>query len=115
FSQARNRTIRKPFVAGRPPLWTTSTGRSAEPRVRGRFAEVSADSVRTQENLQASDLGFCSPGWTRTNNLPVNSRLLCQLSYRGKSSRAPRGAARANFIPWLPGPQQRGAPCEADE
>ena len=24
-----------------------------------------------------------SPGWTRTNNLPVNSRLLCQLSYRG--------------------------------
>ena len=25
----------------------------------------------------------CSPDWTRTNNLPVNSRLLCQLSYRG--------------------------------
>ena len=25
----------------------------------------------------------CSPSWTRTNNLPVNSRLLCQLSYRG--------------------------------
>lgn len=25
----------------------------------------------------------CSPGWTRTNNLPINSRLLCQLSYRG--------------------------------
>ena len=24
-----------------------------------------------------------SPSWTRTNNLPVNSRLLCQLSYRG--------------------------------
>ena len=24
-----------------------------------------------------------SPGWTRTNNLPINSRLLCQLSYRG--------------------------------
>ena len=24
-----------------------------------------------------------SPDWTRTNNLPVNSRLLCQLSYRG--------------------------------
>jgi hypothetical protein len=25
-----------------------------------------------------------SPGWTRTNNPPVNSRMLCQLSYRGK-------------------------------
>src|SRR5262249_18349250 len=24
-----------------------------------------------------------SPGWTRTNNPPVNSRMLCQLSYRG--------------------------------
>ena len=28
-----------------------------------------------------------SPGWTRTNNLPVNSRLLCQLSYRGMVQR----------------------------
>src|SRR5688572_12699023 len=26
---------------------------------------------------------FDSPGWTRTNNPPVNSRMLCQLSYRG--------------------------------
>ncbi|CAK7284776.1 hypothetical protein SGPA1_30649 [Streptomyces misionensis JCM 4497] len=25
----------------------------------------------------------CSPDWTRTSNLPVNSRLLCQLSYGG--------------------------------
>src|SRR5947208_3325668 len=24
-----------------------------------------------------------SPGWTRTTNPPVNSRMLCQLSYRG--------------------------------
>ena len=24
-----------------------------------------------------------SPGWTRTSNPPVNSRMLCQLSYRG--------------------------------
>ncbi|MDX6363332.1 MAG: hypothetical protein QOC85_2342, partial [Streptomyces sp.] len=28
----------------------------------------------------------CSPDWTRTSNLPVNSRLLCQLSYRRSSS-----------------------------
>src|SRR5690242_12046953 len=27
---------------------------------------------------------FYSPGWTRTNNPPVNSRMLCQLSYRGR-------------------------------
>ena len=26
----------------------------------------------------------CSPGWTRTNNPSVNSRMLCLLSYRGR-------------------------------
>src|SRR6478736_3499640 len=33
-----------------------------------------------------SDLGavVSSPGWTRTNNPPVNSRMLCQLSYWGR-------------------------------
>ena len=28
--------------------------------------------------------GLSSPTWTRTKNLSVNSRLLCQLSYRGR-------------------------------
>lgn len=28
----------------------------------------------------------CSPDWTRTNNRPINSRELCQLSYRGLCS-----------------------------
>ena len=32
--------------------------------------------------MQVSDAGG-SPGWTRTNNPSVNSRMLCQLSYRG--------------------------------
>jgi hypothetical protein len=32
---------------------------------------------------QATDLGFCSSGWTRTNNPAINSRMLCQLSYGG--------------------------------
>src|SRR4051794_38670501 len=32
------------------------------------------------------DLLLCSPGWTRSNNPPVNSRMLCQLSYRGSNS-----------------------------
>lgn len=26
---------------------------------------------------------LCSPAWTRTKNRPINSRKLCQLSYRG--------------------------------
>ncbi len=30
-----------------------------------------------------SDLGLCSPDWTRTSNRPINSRMLCQLSYGG--------------------------------
>ena len=30
-----------------------------------------------------------SPGWTRTNNPPVNSRMLCQLSYRGTRQQRP--------------------------
>jgi hypothetical protein len=29
------------------------------------------------------NLRVCSLTWTRTKNLPVNSRLLCQLSYQG--------------------------------
>src|SRR5215204_1860139 len=32
-------------------------------------------------------LSCSSPGWTRTNNPPVNSRMLCQLSYRGTAQR----------------------------
>jgi predicted NodU family carbamoyl transferase len=31
-------------------------------------------------------LSSSSPGWTRTNNPPVNSRMLCQLSYRGTAA-----------------------------
>ena len=33
-----------------------------------------------------SDLRLCSPGWTRTNNPAINSRVLCQLSYRGRTA-----------------------------
>lgn len=29
----------------------------------------------------------CSPAWTRTKNRPINSRKLCQLSYRGLPDR----------------------------
>ena len=34
-------------------------------------------------SLAYEGLFYSSPGWTRTNNPPVNSRMLCQLSYRG--------------------------------
>src|SRR5687767_3859804 len=44
-----------------------------------------------------------SPGWTRTNNPPVNSRMLCQLSYRGRQlhdcSPALRHASRGGRPP----------------
>src|SRR5829696_940860 len=34
-----------------------------------------------------------SPGWTRTSNPSVNSRMLCQLSYRGMSQKRLYGSA----------------------
>ncbi len=38
----------------------------------------------------ASTCGFAgSRDWTRTSNLPVNSRLLCQLSYAGSPGSTP--------------------------
>jgi hypothetical protein len=51
----------------------------------------------------APDLRKSSPDWTRTNNLPVNSRLLCQLSYRGLLGTAPR----SRELSWRPEPQYR--------
>jgi hypothetical protein len=44
----------------------------------------------------------CSPGWTRTNNPPVNSRMLCQLSYRG-----PAAKRRSQSSVWTRVPQSR--------
>jgi hypothetical protein len=39
--------------------------------------------LKSKKPQIVEDLGLRSPTWTRTKNLPVNSRLLCQLSYRG--------------------------------
>jgi formylglycine-generating enzyme required for sulfatase activity len=53
-----------------------------------------------------------SPVWTRTKNLPVNSRLLCQLSYGGmqhQSSRVIRGP------PWRPEPQYMTPAARAEQ
>lgn len=33
--------------------------------------------------MNSGSINFCSRAWSRTKNLPVNSRVLCQLSYAG--------------------------------
>ena len=51
-----------------------------------RFVTVTWPNIRGAilvDLCQLSYGGSSSPDWTRTSNLPVNSRLLCQLSYRG--------------------------------
>ena len=51
---------------------------------------TSADTLRVSESVRPGPALLpgpnmkSSPSWIRTNNLPVNSRLLCRLSYRGK-------------------------------
>ena len=54
-------------------------------------------SVEEPRNRKAPpEQGFrSSPGWTRTNNPPVNSRMLCQLSYRGRQPADCTGGSRA--------------------
>ena len=65
----RRRRVEPTARTRREPGWKTGRKKDAH---RGRPS--SAD-------MQ----GVCSsPGWTRTNNPPVNSRMLCQLSYRGR-------------------------------
>gem|GEM_PF-5604746 len=56
-----------------------------------------------------------SPTWTRTKNLPVNSRLLCQLSYRGSCRRGPcrnrpRGATGQEYMTPPVGPLPDSGP-----
>jgi hypothetical protein len=59
---------------------------------RAAFHPATASSARSSRSFgQLESLVFAglsdSPGWTRTSNPPVNSRMLCQLSYRGSLSR----------------------------
>jgi hypothetical protein len=44
---------------------------------------MSADTSKRCPKSFAGYTTACSPGWTRTSNPSVNSRMLCQLSYRG--------------------------------
>src|SRR5215213_5358897 len=56
--------------------------------VRVAIGQRHRNDVVSFNNRAARLRGFSySPGWTRTNNIPVNSRTLCQLSYRGTAAR----------------------------
>ena len=57
---------------------------TAEPAKSAPFMHPRRRNAVQKDKPQAADLGCCSPGWTRTNNPSVNSRMLCQLSYRGR-------------------------------
>jgi hypothetical protein len=60
--------------------------------IRGRRAEFARGNGGQQTTRP------CSPGWTRTSNPSVNSRMLCQLSYRGLlPARGHRRDAREDF------------------
>lgn len=60
------------------------------------WTRTSNPPVNSRMLCQLSYRGPSSPDWTRTSNLPVNSRLLCQLSYRGLL-RVPRPRPRPGF------------------
>ena len=50
--------------------------------VGGMWAQDARKPMNPAENRGIKGW-HCFPAWTRTKNLSVNSRLLCQLSYRG--------------------------------
>jgi hypothetical protein len=95
-AQPRARTSGDP---GRQPLCATgaarSNGGSTSRPIHGRNGagrHVMIPSRRRFINGGSPRYRWRSPGrsspiWTRTKNLPVNSRLLCQLSYGGSRSR----------------------------
>ena len=74
----------------RAPGGTTRCGRPPQPPVRtgrrGRHSTMSG--VRAGSCGDRPSRCACSPRWTRTINPAINSRMLCQLSYRGRC-RAP--------------------------
>src|SRR6478672_4713877 len=62
-------------LANRPEA--ARTGTSAPLRGGSRYVSANVKGPVSRPFLH-------SPGWTRTNNPPVNSRMLCQLSYWGQ-------------------------------
>ena len=85
-----------PAVSAVPPRRRVVTANSGQPVSRRRshkslncrtYMRGTATTGVESERLSASRAAAAaegSPGWTRTNNPSVNSRMLCQLSYRGR-------------------------------
>src|SRR6266496_4899505 len=63
------------------PTAPTRSENPADPSTSARTIENPRSEALC--NSLSAGLSVYSPGWTRTNNPPVNSRMLCQLSYRG--------------------------------
>src|SRR5690606_3025124 len=77
---------RSPARAGPTPRGRGRRGRW--PAVFGRDALPNRARRRPPPRTEAAAFVFCSPRWTRTINPSINSRMLCQLSYRGRGSAA---------------------------
>src|SRR4051794_34555538 len=69
--------------------WSVTT---APPAATSERFVARTNNVERVEGKAPRLRGFHSPGWTRTNNPPVNSRMLCQLSYRGPPNRLRHGS-----------------------
>jgi hypothetical protein len=73
----------------RGPRSTSASVRSCATPPAQKCEQSARRSKRAEPRLTCFPLGQArlvgSPGWTRTSNPSVNSRMLCQLSYRGSS------------------------------
>lgn len=76
-----------PDVPGKLKLTSPAASGSLIESLRWSWASSCDRACTHRRGLPCSCAGqtpsSCSPDWTRTNNPPVNSRMLCQLSYRG--------------------------------
>ena len=71
-----------------------ASDRSAEADGAACFAQPPHHPMAPRCSLPRGECARCgSPGWTRTRNPSINSRMLCQLSYRG-SVAAPKTSKR---------------------
>ena len=82
--------------AGRARTKTRQTARCRSRRTTQQARPASARGTPTRYASPSCALSPSSPGWTRTNNPPVNSRMLCQLSYWGKRASVYRSSPAAS-------------------
>ena len=76
--------IGRATLTGLEPATSAVTGRRANHlRYRAKLGETAAVCTTIFRFSNSS------PTWNRTKNLPINSRTLCQLSYRGIDTACP--------------------------